>query len=74
MAVEACLDIANHIIAYEGYREPIDNKDAFQVLFERDILKMSQFRNVIVHDYYTNSTRNCICHSPKKHRRFIGIC
>jgi len=51
MAVEACLDIANHIIAYEGYREPIDNKDAFQVLFERDILKMSQFRNVIVHDY-----------------------
>lgn len=60
MAVEACLDIANHVIAYEGYREPIDNKDAFQVLFEQEILneglmenlkKMAQFRNVIVHDY-----------------------
>jgi len=60
MAVEACLDIANHIISYEGYREPIDNKDIFQVLFEQEIIdeklkeslkKMAQFRNVIVHDY-----------------------
>ncbi len=60
MAVEACLDIANHIISYEGYREPVDNKDIFQVLFEQKILdkklmenlkKMAQFRNVIVHDY-----------------------
>ena len=60
MAIEACLDIANHIIAYEGYREPVDNKDVFQVLFEQKILneelvgnlkKMAQFRNVIVHGY-----------------------
>ncbi len=60
IAIEACLDIANHIITYEGYREPIDNKDAFQVLYEQRILslelaenlkKMAQFRNVIVHDY-----------------------
>ncbi len=60
MAVEACLDIANHIISYEGYREPVDNKDVFQVLFEQKIFherlmenlkKMAQFRNVIVHDY-----------------------
>ncbi|GAQ24125.1 type VII toxin-antitoxin system HepT family RNase toxin [Tepidanaerobacter syntrophicus] len=60
MAVEACLDIANHIISYEGYREPLDNKDIFQVLFEQEIIdeklkeslkKMAQFRNVIVHDY-----------------------
>ncbi len=60
MAVESCLDIANHIISYEGYREPLDNKDTFQVLYEQDIIssedakklkKMAQFRNVIVHDY-----------------------
>ncbi|HHY05882.1 MAG TPA: DUF86 domain-containing protein [Clostridia bacterium] len=60
MTVEACLDIGNHIIAYEGYREPVDNKDVFQVLFEQKILneelvgnlkKMAQFRNVIVHGY-----------------------
>jgi uncharacterized protein YutE (UPF0331/DUF86 family) len=60
MATEACLDIANHIISYEGYREPEDNKDAFKVLSENDIIaedlrdkliKMAKFRNVIVHDY-----------------------
>ncbi len=60
MATEACLDIANHIISYEGYREPEDNKDVFKVLSENNIIeadlrdklvKMTKFRNVIVHDY-----------------------
>ena len=60
MATEACLDIANHIISYEGFREPEDNKDVFKVLSENDIIaedlrnkliKMAKFRNVIVHDY-----------------------
>jgi uncharacterized protein YutE (UPF0331/DUF86 family) len=60
MLIEACIDIANHIISYEGYREPMSNKDTFQVLAEEKILdkklaerlkKMAQFRNVIVHDY-----------------------
>lgn len=60
MAVEACLDIANNIISYEGYREPKNNKDSFEVLKEQGIIsdelniqltKMAQFRNVIVHDY-----------------------
>jgi uncharacterized protein YutE (UPF0331/DUF86 family) len=60
MAIEACLDIGNHIISYEGYREPVDNKDVFEVLHEQMIIneelkdrlkKMVQFRNVIVHDY-----------------------
>ena len=60
MATEACLDIANHIISYEGYREPKDNKDSFEILMEQKITspelteklkKMAQFRNVVVHDY-----------------------
>jgi uncharacterized protein YutE (UPF0331/DUF86 family) len=60
MAAEACLDIANHIISYEGYREPEDNKDVFEVLSENNVIaedlrdkliKMAKFRNVIVHDY-----------------------
>lgn len=60
IAIEACLDIANHIISYEGYREPRSNKDCFEILMEQGILeveltqrlkKMAQFRNVIVHDY-----------------------
>lgn len=60
IAIEACLDISNHIISYEGYREPQTNKDSFEVLMEQGIIdselnirlkKMAQFRNVIVHDY-----------------------
>ena len=47
-------------VLVEGYREPTDNKDIFQVLFEHKIInagltenlkKMAQFHNVIVHDY-----------------------
>lgn len=60
IAIEACLDIANYIISYEGYREPQNNKDCFEVLNEQNIIsdqlntqlkKMAQFRNIIVHDY-----------------------
>ena len=60
MAVGACLDIANHIISYEGMREPKSNQDVLVVLGEDNIIslelverlkKMAQFRNVIVHDY-----------------------
>ena len=60
MAIETCLDISNHIISYESYREPKNNQDIFQVLIENEIIdtkkgeelkKMAQFRNVIVHDY-----------------------
>lgn len=60
VAIEACLDLANHIISYAGFREPLDNKDCFQVLLENEIIsveladklkKMAQFRNVVVHDY-----------------------
>ena len=74
MAIEACLDIANHIVSYEGYREPVDNKDIFQVLFEQKILderltenlkKMAQFRNVIVHDYIRIQPEMCMLFSKK---------
>ncbi|MDO9533797.1 MAG: DUF86 domain-containing protein [Bacillota bacterium] len=60
IAIEACLDLANHIISYEGFREPVDYKDSFQVLLENEIIsanladrlkRMAQFRNVVVHDY-----------------------
>jgi len=60
IAVEACLDIGNHIIASEGFRYPEDNKDIFQVLHEEGIIsdellpqliKMAGFRNIMVHDY-----------------------
>ncbi|UMZ74971.1 type VII toxin-antitoxin system HepT family RNase toxin [Natranaerofaba carboxydovora] len=60
MAIESCLDIAGHIVSYQGYRQPSDNQDIFQVLIEEKILdselgnqlkKRAKFRNIIVHDY-----------------------
>ncbi|WP_334111262.1 type VII toxin-antitoxin system HepT family RNase toxin [Thermodesulfitimonas autotrophica] len=60
LAVEACLDIGNHIIADLNLREPADYKDVLAVLTEAgylpsaklaDFKKMAQFRNVIVRDY-----------------------
>ncbi|MGC9523731.1 MAG: type VII toxin-antitoxin system HepT family RNase toxin [Anaerolineae bacterium] len=60
LAVEASLDIGQHIIAREGLRTPDDNKDVFVVLAEEDIIssellpalvEMAKFRNLIVHDY-----------------------
>lgn len=60
LAVEACLDIGQHIIAREGFRTPEDNKEVFVILNEEGILPaellsntiaMARFRNLIVHDY-----------------------
>lgn len=60
IAIEASLDLGNHIIADEGLREPEDNRDVFRVLAEEGIIDakllenlqpMASFRNLIVHDY-----------------------
>ncbi|MZP30475.1 DUF86 domain-containing protein [Heliobacterium undosum] len=60
LAIECSLDIGNHIIADEKYREPRSNRDIFAVLVENgviseallgDLQKMAQFRNLLVHDY-----------------------
>ncbi|MDI6711241.1 MAG: DUF86 domain-containing protein [Thermoanaerobacterales bacterium] len=60
VAVQACLDIGNHVIADLNLREPNDYKDIMAVLTEAGILpqerlekykKMAQFRNIIVHHY-----------------------
>jgi len=60
LACECCLDTSAHIVSRMGYREPRDNKDLFNILFENRIIsepvctamvKMSKFRNIVVHDY-----------------------
>jgi len=60
LAIECCLDIGSHIIADKNWREPNDKKDIFAILQENnlipiqllpDLLKMAQFRNILVHDY-----------------------
>ncbi|HPA72868.1 MAG TPA: DUF86 domain-containing protein [Spirochaetota bacterium] len=58
--IEACLDIAHHIISDDGMREPVSYRDAFAVLGENGILpqgeidkyeKIAMFRNLLVHYY-----------------------
>ena len=60
VAIETCLDVANHIIATERFRAPKDYADAFAVLEETNILEkamgqklrqMAKFRNRLVHLY-----------------------
>jgi uncharacterized protein YutE (UPF0331/DUF86 family) len=61
VAIECCIDIANHIIASERFRLPRDMADSFVVLVERGVcprelearLKaMATFRNRLVHLYW----------------------
>jgi uncharacterized protein YutE (UPF0331/DUF86 family) len=60
VSIECCLDIANHVIAAEGFRAPKDYADSFKVLEEHDVLneelgtklrQMAKFRNMLVHLY-----------------------
>jgi uncharacterized protein YutE (UPF0331/DUF86 family) len=58
--VEACIDIAQHIISDERLREPVSYRDTFAILAEAGVLNpldistfeaMAGFRNLIVHYY-----------------------
>jgi uncharacterized protein YutE (UPF0331/DUF86 family) len=60
IAIECCIDVVQHVISSEGFREPSSYADAFLVLTEKKILspesveeyrQMAQFRNKIVHYY-----------------------
>ncbi|KPM55021.1 hypothetical protein ACG83_16885 [Frankia sp. R43] len=59
-AIEACVDVAQHICATQGWGPPADNGDAIQLLGDHGALastlavslrKAVGFRNVLVHDY-----------------------
>jgi len=61
VAIECCIDIANHVIASERYRLPTDNADCFVVLVENSVIPeqlreplraMARFRNRLVHVYW----------------------
>ena len=58
--IEACIDIAQHIISDESLREPESYRDSFVVLMENGIIpesqiktyeKIAMFRNLLVHYY-----------------------
>ncbi len=59
-AIEACVDVAQHICAAEGWGPPADNGDAVRLLGEHGVLTVQLatsvrravgFRNVLVHEY-----------------------
>ena len=59
-AIEACVDVAQHMCATEGWGPPADNGDAVRLLGEHGVLtadlaismrRAVGFRNVLVHDY-----------------------
>lgn len=60
IAIEAAIDMGNHIISQNGFREPQSYRDVFKVLTENGILseddlpkyeKIASFRNILVHHY-----------------------
>ena len=61
VAIEAAIDIANHLISKRGFRAPEDYADTFRVLGDADVIednfalelaKMARFRNRLVHLYW----------------------
>ncbi|NOZ07057.1 MAG: DUF86 domain-containing protein [Chloroflexi bacterium] len=61
VAVEACLDVAHHVIARQQWRKPETYADAFAVLAEQGVVdkdflptlaRMARFRNRLVHLYW----------------------
>lgn len=60
VAIEACIDAGEHVIASEGLRAATSFADVFTVLGEADMLpaelvpelaRMTRFRNLLVHQY-----------------------
>lgn len=60
MAIEVCVDVANHVIADRGLRIPATYAETFEVLAQAGLMdaglkeamvRMTGFRNVLVHEY-----------------------
>jgi len=60
VAIEACIDIGNHIISEKGWESPESYRDVAEILgkygvisqdFKQVFKQMIAFRNVIVHEY-----------------------
>ena len=59
-AIEACVDVAQHVCASEGWGPPADNADAVRLLGDHGVItrdlaaslrRAVGFRNVLVHEY-----------------------
>ena len=66
IAIEAAIDICNHVIFRRRYRTPEDYADTFKVMgevgafpeeFLKNLIDMARFRNRLVHIYWTVDKR-----------------
>jgi len=69
VAVEACIDAGQHVIAGQGYRAPANYGEVFVVLAEHGhlsaddvptLIAMAGFRNLLVHGYAEIDDRRVI--------------
>lgn len=60
LAIETCMDVADHIVADRRLRVPETGAESFEILAEADLMPqalgaalglMVGFRNILVHDY-----------------------
>ena len=60
LAIETCMDVADHIVADRRLRVPETGAESFEILAEAQLLphelgealaRMVGFRNILVHDY-----------------------
>ena len=60
LAIEEVIDMANHIVSFNRWREPTSFRDLFSALSEHEIIpashlatfqNMASFRNLLVHRY-----------------------
>jgi len=61
LAIEACIDISNHLIARNCWGKPNNYREIFQVLTDQGVLSkdlgkkfqdVASFRNILVHHYF----------------------
>lgn len=59
-AIEACIDIASHIISVKGFERAESYAEMFEILGKKEIInsklaknlsEMAKFRNILVHGY-----------------------
>ncbi len=77
VAVQACIDIASHIVADEGWGVPGTSKDLFDFLRQRRVITPSSakemkdlvgFRNLVVHVYDKLDLAKAHAHLPAYQR------
>jgi len=83
VAIEACIDLCNHLISRNSFRVPEDYGDTFRVMaevgalspeFSELLVSMGKFRNRLVHLYWEVDDRQVhqfLCSRLQDFRRFL---